>query len=351
VRLGDLITEAWRNTRLGASRALLAVAVLGPVVLALAWLDMSQVAAVQREASTYRQAGAATYVITSDGQVDGARCDALARVAGVRAAGALRTAGAPFVPTATPANAIPQYDITPGLAHQLDPDYTTGVALDAATAQGLGITPGELLHGTGGNAAVVATYDYPADGRDQTLSYALTRSGPPTGTYDQCWLALWPPDPTTAGTLLTTTLTPGADLSQTRTGQLNPTLGASFDAPQRFATRTGRYAAPAALLFALAIVIGIARLRRLELAYARHLGLSRLHITALLTLETTIVALPTAAIGAAATNIYATTTHLDQLWPFGLRVLALAVLGAIAGAILAGTTTTQKRLFQYFKTR
>ncbi len=63
------------------------------------------------------------------------------------------------------------------------------------------------------------------------------------------------------------------------------------------------------------------------------------------------MALPTAAIGAAATNIYATTTHLNQLWPFGLRVIALAVLGAIAGAILAGTTTTQKRLFQYFKTR
>ena len=351
MRLADLVVEAWRNTRLGASRALLAVAVLGPVVLALAWLDMSQVAAVQHEADAYRQAGAATYVITADGQVDGARCDALTRVTGVRAAGAGRSANAAFVPVATPRNAIPQYDITPGLARQLDPDYTTGIALDALPAQGLGITPGALLRGATGDAAVVATYDYPADGRDQTLSYALTRSGAPTGTYDQCWVAMWPPDPPTAGTLLSTTLAAGADLDQVRTGQLNPTLGASFDAPQRFQTRTGRYAAPAAFLFALALVVGIARLRRLELAYARHLGLSRLHVTALLTLETTIVAIPAAAIGAAATTIYASTTHLNQLWPFGLRVLALAVLGAIAGAVLAGATTSQKRLFRYFKTR
>ena len=172
VRLGDLVTEAWRNTRLEASRALLAVAVLGPVVLALAWLDISQVAAVQREANTYRQAGAATYVITSDGQIDGARCDALAGVAGVRAAGALRTAGAPFVPTATPANAIPQYDMAPGLAHQLDPGYATGVALDARHRP----RPGDHAPASscthGANAAVVATYDYPADGRDRTSSYA-----------------------------------------------------------------------------------------------------------------------------------------------------------------------------------
>jgi len=41
--------------------------------------------------------------------------------------------------------------------------------------------------------------------------------------------------------------------------------------------------------------------------------------------------------------------RLDR--PAGLQVLALAVAGTVTGAIIAGSTTTQKRLFQYFKTR
>jgi hypothetical protein len=351
MRLGDLVVEAWRNVRVGASRALISGALLVPTVLGLAWLDMSQVASAEREAIAYRDAGAATFVIADTGQIDGARCDGLGEQLGVQAAGALRSAEAAFVPLVTPRNAIPQYDITPGLARQLHPGYTTGLALDAATADALGIGPGQLLRGIDGDAAMMATYAYPDDGRDQKLAYALTRSGAASGRYDECWLALWPPDATAAGVLLTATLAPGADPNDVRVGQLNVRLGASFDAPARFTSRSGQSAPLVAFLLALGVTIGVARLRRLELALARHLGLGRLEVAALLAFEAAIVAVPATLFGAAATAAYAASTRLDQVWPFGLRVLALALLGVAAGSVVAGLTAREKRLFDYFKER
>ncbi len=351
MRLGDLVAEAWRNVYLGASHALTVLLVLAPIILGLAWMDMTQVAAVQREAIAYQAAGAATYVLSADADVDGARCESLGHVAGVRAAGALRSAKPAFIPRATPRNSIPEYDITPGLARQLDPEYTSGIGLDALTAQSLGIRPGELLHGLGRDAAIVRTYTYPDDGRDQTLAYALTRSGPASGRYDQCWLALWPPNQDIAGVLLRTTLVPGTDMSQVRSGQLNTRLGDSFDAPQRFASRTGRYAPLAAFIVGLGAVAVVARQRRLELAFARHLGVSRLDVVALLVYETTFAAVPALTLGALATGAYAHSTRLDQVWPFGLRVVAVAALGAVVGAVIAGLSARESRVFDYFKTR
>ncbi len=347
----DLLVEAWRNVSTGTTRSLLSLAILGPLVLGLAWLDMEQVAAAQREAATYRDGGGATWVLASDGHVDGARCEALTGSPGVTTAGAMRSHPTPFIPRSTPRTSIPVYDITPGLAHQLDPAYTTGIALDTETATALGIRPGDVLLGRDGNAVVTHTYTHPNDGRDQVLAYALTRATTPTGTYDQCRLAQWPPDPATASVLLRATLTPGADPARVRVSQLNPRLGDTLDAPQHFTDRPTRHAPLAAFVLAAGITTAVTRLRRLELAAARHLGLSRTDVVALLITETTLIGIPATLTATTAVAAYAATTHLDGLAPFGLRVLALALLGTLTGALLTALATTEAKLYQYFKTR
>ena len=65
----------------------------------------------------------------------------------------------------------------------------------------------------------------------------------------------------------------------------------------------------------------------------------------------TLVGIPAALAAATAVAAHAATTHVDGLAPFGLRVLALALLGTLTGALLTALATTEAKLYQYFKTR
>ena len=245
MRLGDLVVEAWRNTRLGASRALLAVAILVPVVLALAWLDMSQVAAVQREADTYCKrrgdlvsppTGRSTRPVRALAAWPASACWCPAlRGRRVRAHGDPRQRDPPVRhhPRARPpARPRLHRGRRPGRGHRPRP---------------------------GNHARRAAARHRRQRGRGRHLRLPRRRTRPdpvlrpdplrPTHRHLRSVLArdvaTEPRDGRHPAVLDTDS---GAHLSQTRTGQLNPTLGASFDAPLRFATRTGRYAAPAALL-------------------------------------------------------------------------------------------------------
>ncbi len=351
VRTTDLVTEAWRNVRSGASRVWVLVLLVAPAVLGLAWLEMSQVATVERDALAYRASGASTYVLTSSGRVDGAKCEALARVASVRNSGALRATPGSFVPRATPRSPIPVFEVTPGLAEQLTPGYSTGTALDSTTAQMLGTGPGHVLRGQGGDAAILSIYPYADDGRDQTLAYAMVRSAPAFGRYDQCWLSEWPPDQGRASSLLQASLAPGADLSEVRVGQLNARLGSDFHGPEDFASRTSRFAGIAALVVGLVGTIGSARLRRLELAFAKHLGLQRLEMVSLLVFETAIGVAPTLVATSVVIGVYGAAAPFGDVAPFGVRVLALSALGELVGAVVAGSAVRDSRVYAYFKAR
>ena len=354
VRLDTLLSEAWRNVRTGASRPFVLCALLAPVVLGLSWLDMTQAQSILDNATRYRNGGGATYVMNADGAVDGTRCEALNDVPGVSTAGAMRRRADDFAPVVAPRNGIPVYEITPGLAHQLDPGYARGVGLDAATARSLGVSLNSLLPGRYADAPVTEVFHYPDDGRDQTLAYAMTEANPPRGMYDQCWVAMWPPAPVEASDLLQSTVTGSPRSSSTAKAQvvqLNARMGVEFDDPARFAARSGRYAGLAALVLAAALTVGVSRLRRLELAFARHLGMGRAEVAGLLALETAMVVTGAAALGVVLVVGYAHLTGAAEVAPFGTRVVLLALAGCLLGAVGGGLATSRQRVFRFFKAR
>lgn len=351
MRLREIASEAWRNvgSRLGGFTVVVALTWL--MMVSLAALDVTQIGALLRQAYAYRDSGAATYVVSAEGAVDGTRCEALNRVSGVLAAGALRAAHKRFAPLTTPLNAIPVYEITSGLARQLNSAYSVGTALDSATAESLGITPGQVLVGSLGDAAVVATFIFPSDGRDQTLSYALTMSGSPSGLYDECWVSMWPPSASRGYDLADATLVYATDKGSIQVGQLNGSLGSERNSARDFNSRTGRFAPLAGAVLGLFVGFGLLWLRRLELSMLLHVGLTRLDLLVLVTLETGMIlaaAVPPAVVSCA---LFTHFTASGVPWPFGTRVVSFVAVGLIAGVIAATLRVREDRVYAYFKNR
>lgn len=351
MRLIDITSEAWRNVRAGTIRPFVAMGVTTCVALALALLEMTQVGELVRQAEEYRAAGASTYRVLADDGVDGRRCQALDGVDGVEWAGALRATDDPFAATAMPRSSIPVFEATPGLAAQLGTDVAGGVILDADTASQLGVRAGDSLAGTGVSLPIGGIYQYPDDGRDQRLSYAIVRTGQPAGRYDECWVQMWPPDLDTASWLLRSVVTADADPTQVQVGQLNSRLGQSLDARARFDARTGRFAWPVALLATALAMLAAARLRRLEISFARHLGLKRIEVATMLVIESLFPAGMLLSVVTAASAITAAVVGQWVVLPFGLRVACAAALGCLLGGFLAGVSASERRVQAYFKAR
>src|SRR5947208_560552 len=75
--------------------------------------------------------------------------------------------------SAMPADPLPVYEVTPGLAGLLGVEGTAseGVWLPAPLAESLGVRSGERLDTGAGPMTVAGTYDYPDDGRDRRLGH------------------------------------------------------------------------------------------------------------------------------------------------------------------------------------
>jgi hypothetical protein len=355
VRLADVAVEAWRDVLTGAARTPLLVASVGLVVAGLAVLDVTTVLALQSRAQQFREAGASTLVLDAPGQVDGRRCEALAEVDGVTSAGALRRADDPVVPLAAPRGAVPRYDATPGLLRLVGAPDAGGVALERTAADILGTQAGALLGTTAGPLPVSGTYDHPDDGRAPTLETAALVTSPLEQVYDQCWIEVWPADEARGGLLRTAVVGAGAP-GDVAVDQLNTTLGAELDAAADFAARPSRWAPGVAGAAGLLLVLTSVRLRRLELAFARHVGVRRSEQAAQLVLEALVWLVPVAAVTTAAVAVVVSGRSPDwtqavDAGGFGFRVLAAGVWGCLLGAAAGPLAVPERRLFAYFKDR
>lgn len=175
--------------------------------------------------------------------------------------------------------------------------------------------------GVGRDLPVLGVYRY-ADGRDPRLSFAIVRVGPPTGTYDECWVSVWPANPDGATWLLRQSVAVSPDLGQVTIGQLNTRFGEDLRARDRFAHRTGRFA-----LGGAAVAGG------------------------LLVVEAAMAGLAVLAASVAVVTAYAGWTGAWEVRPFGLRVCAAGAFGMIAAAVLAGLSVSPRRVFAHVKNR
>lgn len=352
----SIITEALLNLRSGTTRGGVFGLVLCVVLVALAAVEVTSVAALQSEGRRYRTSGAATIVYVADGRIDGSACESLAEVAGVRAAGALRAADKVTVDR-LPGSRIPAFAVSPrfggfeslGGAHP-----AAGVLVSAEVASTLGSRPGDALTLREGSTVVGGVYDYADDGRTPGLGYAILMPTSDARAFDQCWVEVWPQS-ATVERLLPTTVRSGDGEANSRPPQLqqlNATLGAQFDGADRFDVRVTRFAPAAATVIAVSLAFFAAWRRRLEFAAARHSGVHPGDLAVQLVIETAVWAGFAAlwATGAIAVLIV-TVGDPDALSALGARVVVAGAAAAAGGSVAGVLLAREKQLFAYFKRR
>ncbi|MFV0407790.1 MAG: hypothetical protein ACK5LN_13385 [Propioniciclava sp.] len=356
MRIRSILSEAWRNTISGTSRALLLTLILGVVAGALAWLDLSTARGLVERAQEFQKSGASIAVVEAPGRIDGVACESLNQIPTVRAAGAIRVADRLTLPV-LPDQQLPTHDVTTGFPEILGITVQgSGVVLPETLAETLGASVGEPLQLGSATTTVAGIYAYPDDGRKAGYSYTALAPVPSSGSnFDECWVDAWPPTSQLRGLLSATAITvdPTKD-EPTTIGQLNTRLGATFDGPGQFRSRITVWAPVAALLAGIAVGYGSIRTRRLELSAAQHAGVSGSAQLLQLLLESmvwaiaagilTIPVLVLAANGLAWADARPLAA-LGALSPLG------AVLGSLAGTALGAARIRERDLFKHFKDR
>ncbi|GEL95976.1 hypothetical protein [Cellulomonas composti] len=364
MRASSVASEAWRNVLTGTTRAVTLTILAAGACGALAAADVAAIVDLSEQATQFRESGAAVHVLSSPAAVSGPRCDALGSLPGVLGAGATRQSAEQPTFLAAPRSGIATVEATVGLAGVLgivDGTKTasgTGVAagvwLSDSAAQTVGADVGTTLPTSAGPARVAARYVYPSDASDRSLAYSAVTPVPASGLFDACWVLAWPPSPTVDTLVRATYAGDPDDRSSATFGQLSTRLGEAFDGPALFASRTTAPAAPVAGVIGLMLGGGAVWLRRLELAAALHARVPRRAIVAQVGLELLVVMFATVLVTLPVTFLLARHGNPDGLWPAwsaGLRVTSAGAVGVLVGGVLVAATTSEARLFRYFKDR
>ncbi|MDN4612972.1 hypothetical protein P5G50_00790 [Leifsonia sp. F6_8S_P_1B] len=315
---------------------------------------MSSICQSLAAAEAYRSTGASITIMTADGQVDGSRCDGLAQLPGVVAAGALRATSTPLRATVLSSAPLPVEESSPGFVHILGaPPRRAGVLVGAEAATSLGLTSSRSIATGTSTVPVGGVYPWPDDGRRPGLSYAVVSPVLPDRPYDECWVSVWPPTEEVISALLLTRTLSVAEAKPPSISQLNSRLGTGFHGDTLFAERITRFAGGVASLAGLALGVVATRARRLQFASALHAGVSRRASLAILLVETSLWCALSAAL--ALPCIWLAAVALGkapwEVFPAGIAAAAPAVLGTSAGAALAMAMTREQHLFRYFKVR
>lgn len=353
----SLRAEAWRNVTSGTARAgLLACAWCLLVAGLLAW-NVTTTRAVLVGAEQYRSAGASVIVVEADAQIDGAQCESVGGLANVRNAGAVRTAERSVVPDVTPGVAVPTFDVTPGVTKILmnEPERVDGILLSAQAAEALGTGQGRALQLDGRPVDVAGTFAYPDDGRRAGLGYSVVQTVVPEGAFDQCWIEMWPESAQVRSIVSSLVLSEGgSEQSPPSVGQLNPSLGSSFNGEARYRGRATAYLPE--ILVAASVALGFVsvRLRRLELAAARLVGIKPLDQCYQLLVEfglwLTIASVAMLGLAAGTAFLALGGAALPSL-QYSLATVVASGLGVLVGGGFGLASVGSRSAFAYFRDR
>ncbi|MDR1798978.1 MAG: hypothetical protein LBR19_03705 [Bifidobacteriaceae bacterium] len=354
-RLREVLREAWRNTASGTSHVARWAVVFAAGVGTCAALDAQTVATLADQASDYRSAGAATWVLAADGAISGPACEALGQIDGVTAAGAMRVLPDKLTITVLPGAPVPAYEVTPGFAAYFGLPVGSGVGISDQVAANTGLVAGAALHTTAGSGVVSGVYQYPEDGRRSGLGYSALLPVAATGAFDECWVEVWPVTDRIPP-LIRLALLPGVAGQENQDitlGQLNRTKGESVDWAGRFDTRLTRSAPVVAVVFGLGLGFAALRSRRLELASNLHDGVPKWWVALQAWFET-LVWTVCGALALALALLWvvrdAAGGWAERAAP-GLAATLAGVGGAWLGAVAAALLVREKHLFAYFKNR
>ncbi|PDQ34483.1 MAG: hypothetical protein B5766_11190 [Candidatus Lumbricidophila eiseniae] len=350
-----VIGEAVRNLVSGTTHALRYTLLLSIALGTLVLAEISDIDSILTRAAEYRTAGGSVLTVEAPGRIDGATCEAFGRLPGIDAAGALRTERE-LVSPALPRGPITAYGVTEGLLNVITAhrDAGPGLVFSQDVADSLGRRTGDELATTTGLTRVRGVYSWPQDGRRSGYAYSALIPITAQNMFDQCWIRAWPMPAETA-TLIRLSVLPSDDKnSKVTVSHLNSRLATDFDGTELFTGRITRHAWLVACVVGLLLGGTSVYTRRLELASARHVGVSRTasHVQALI--EAAVWVTSTGVILAGITSVALTfTSNHDNLSLFAAAThIALpGLLTTLLGTQLATTAVREKNLFRYFKTR
>jgi hypothetical protein len=360
MRWQSLLSEAWRNTCSGTTRAVFAAVTLTVIMASVVLLDGDSAGSIFRDQQAFVAAGGATVTITANREIDADRCVALSRVAGIQGAIALREVQGGLAVSTLPDTPPALFDEA-GDPHGVLTNQTStdaGVYLSREVATQLGVGRGDSIPVAGrapDHASVAGVFDYPDDGRNQMLADSVIQPQPPTGAFDTCWFTVWPADPALsalARTTLSATAPRGTNVQITA---LNTTLGEPTSTATLLAERATRWLPAGGAVVCFAASVLLVRLRRLELAMARHLGQRFWAQAAELTIEHLVPTLISAAAAMVAVVIVTTRGLVDaELWwvvgQEGVRILGMTI-GAVVGVVVGAATINARSLSTWAKDR
>lgn len=381
MRLLSIVSESLRNIGAGTSRAFLWCLVTMLVGVLLGGVDAVTIIGEEREAAARIDANADVRVLVAPtAVVDGATCDLITGAAGgPDATGALRP-GPQITMRATPGRDVSSYEVTPGFLRLLAAGSATadatGVWVSAELARNFGLSKGARLETTAGDATVAGVYDWPNDGRDTRLAYAMvvpvSASASP---FVECWAKQWPvsgridellneaviangSSGASAGSSAGASGVAGASDASMRMpagiAPLNRSFDSRYDANARYRSRLTRHAPFAALVAGMLIgIIGVHR-RRLEYAGALHSGQRKADQMLGVAIETAIwggLGTLSALAVLTAACVRMSPSDPDAVLFAAARVPIALLAGMMIGSLLMVATVRESRLFRYFKKR
>lgn len=338
----------------GAANAVVLAMMIAALVVASQVADLLAARGIIDRAEAFRAAAADVLVLDAPAAIDGDRCAALGKLAGVQAAGAVRS-DAPAFAAAAPTSSIPVWEVTAGVPEVFGatPDRA-GMVVSHDVAEHLGIRQGEALQLTDRQTTVAAEYASPQDGRRSGFGFAMLSPTTDRAPFDACLVRAWPASDAVANVLPTAVLPGAAEGQALQVVQWNTSLGATYDADRAFRERPTRFLPVVVFVISVAIGIGSLRLRRLELATARHLGTASADLVAMRVLEAMLWLLPVVVVGAvAAAALAASLGPADVATGLALAAWSplAAALGVLAGVGIAAGDVGPRDIYRAFKER
>lgn len=352
----ECLREAWRNIASGTSRAALLAVTLGVLLAALSVGDAVAVDRLDAQAQAYRASAAAIRIATAPKAINAQACEALGKVEGIPAAGALRESTA-LALSALGNLTLPAFDVTPGLLRVVGASNADapGAFVSSTLATRWGVEPGDIVATDRGSLTIAGVFPYTErDGRDPRLANAVLLPALVMGRFDACLAEVWPSTSTRDGLLRGTADGVDGKPGGASVSLLNESFGRNWEGSADFAARVTRFAPIGAAVLGTVIGAGAALRRRLEFAAALHAGLTSGRLAVIVAGETMMWA-SSAALGSfvavSGIGIILFRGTLGTALVAASLTCAAGALAAIAGASMATCAVRERHLFRHFKNR
>ena len=366
--------ETWRNVASGTTRVTLATLLLAVCMALLVCVDCMAITSLTARSRAWVDAGASTYVLALSSGIDGAACDRLASLNGVRAAGATRQISDKLKFATLPSMGVPVIESTPGFPEVFGGisgsargtmladgrsaagrSNGMGILLSEAVAEQLGATAGSVQSLSDGRKVVVRdVYQYPDDGRESGYGFAAVVPMNDDAPYSFCIVRTWP-TPEGIEAIMRTAIVPSyAGEDKPRVAQLNASLGRTAPSMNDYRNRATAWVPWFMLVLSAVLGFALIHVRQLEFAGALHAGYPKMALAAQVLVEMSIAFLAAALIISpvfAYVALDVPAVDLRSVFDALIRIPVAADVGLLAGAFVSLALTREHQLFNYFKRR